>query len=142
MAYVTQERNRAATLAAVGALHVAVIYALVAGLAGPAWEVLERGRTEATSIPLPQVPIDPAERPSPKPTTAPVPALGDPAANDSAITVVNTALPTTGGESTLPLGGSGVGTGEGSGAIERPVQQTADPVFPPKLARPIGKPGL
>lgn len=143
MAYVTQERNRTATLAAVGALHVAAIYALVTGLAGPAWEIVKHGRTEATNIPIPQVPIDPIEQPTSKPTTAPAGSLDNKPSDGSVITVVNTAFPTTGGESTSPVSGSGVGTGEGSGTVIEPyVPPTADPVFQPKLARPIGKPAL
>jgi protein TonB len=143
MAYVTQERNRAATLAAVGALHAAAIYALVTGLAGPVWKVVTDTRTAATNIPIPQVPTDPIEQPTTKPTVTPAGSLDDKASDDSAITVVTTAFPTTGGESTSPVGGSGVGTGEGSGTVIDPyVPPAADPVLPPKLARPIGKPGL
>jgi protein TonB len=141
MAYVTQERNRTATLAAVGALHVAAIYALVTGLAGPVWEAVSDSRTAATNIPIPQVPTEPIEQPATKPTTAPAGSLDDKTSDNSAITVVTTTFPTTGGESTSPVGGAG--TSEGTGSIlDKPVQQTIDPVFPPKLARPIGKPGL
>lgn len=141
MAYVTQERNRAATLAAVGALHVAAIYALVTGLAGPVWTAVTDSRTAATNIPIPQVPTDPIEQPTTKPTTVPAGSLDDKTSDGSVITVVTTTFPTTGGESTLPVGGGG--TGEGSGTVIEPyVAPTADPAFPPKLARPIGKPGL
>ncbi len=142
MAYVTQERNRAATLAAVGALHAAAIYALVTGLAGPAWEVITRSRTEGTNIPVPQVPTDPIDQPETRQPKTPDPVISDPAQGGEKVLTIDPVVPTSDRETGYP-GSGGPGTGEGTGpAIDPPVQQTIDPVFPPKLAKPIGKPGL
>lgn len=141
MAYVTQERNRAATLAAVGALHAAAIYALVTGLAGPVWEKIAHHRTEGTNIPVPQVPTDPIDQPTTKPTKPSDPVIGDPSRGRETILTTDPILPTTGTDPVFPPSG---GTIEGTGTvpIEPLIKPTVDPVFPPKLARPIGKPGL
>lgn len=144
MAYVTQERNRAATLAAVGALHAAAIYALVTGLAGPVWTELTRTRTEGANIPVPQLPTDPVEQPSTAPTRPSDPVISDPTrGQDTVITTVTTGFPVKGGETEVSVGGGGIGAeGTGTGPIEPPIKPVLDPVFPPKLAKPIGKPGL
>lgn len=139
MAYVTQERNRAATIAAVGALHAAAIYALVTGLAGPVWEKITQPRTEGTNIPVPQVPTDPIDQPTTKPKT-PDPVLTAPTQGGEVLTT-DPMVPKTDDPIVLPSGG-GTTDGAGAGPIDTPVQQTIDPVFPPKLAKPIGKPGL
>lgn len=142
MAYVTQERNRAGTIAAVGALHAAAIYALVTGLAGPAWDAITRTRTEGTNIPVPQVPTDPIDQPDAKPVKTTDPIITDPARGDKTVIAVDPIVPMTGGETVFP-GSGAAGTSEDSGTvIDPPIKPTADPVFPPKLARPIGKPGL
>ena len=140
MAYVTQERNRAATIAAVGALHVAAIYALVTGLAGPVWEKITHGRTEGTNIPIPQVPTDPIDQPTTKPKT-PDHVLTDPFQGDQVLPT--DPIVTTSDDPIIPTTGGGTTDGEGAGTVtDKPIQQTVDPVFPPKLAKPIGKPGL
>lgn len=142
MAYVTQERNRAATIAAVGALHAAAIYALVTGLAGPMLDVFKDTRTVGVNIPLPKVAPDTPEKTVPENKEAKQTIRRDTNTGDTAITTVNTAFPTTGGETALSIGGGGIGA-EGTGTIvDKPIQPTVDPVFPPKLAKPIGKPGL
>lgn len=140
MAYVTQERNRAATIAAVGALHAAAIYALVTGLAGPAWEKITQGRTEGTNIPVPQVPTDPVEQPNTKRPKVADPVIRDPAHGGETVLTSDPIVPTT-QDPVGPQAGDGT-TGTGTGPVaDYPVQQTIDPVFPPKLARPIGRPG-
>lgn len=141
MAYVTQERNRTATLAAVGALHVAAIYALVTGLAGVPWVTGKDDRTIGVNIPLPQVTPDIPDKPVTKRPKVQETVQRDTKTGETVVTTVNTTELTKGGEAIFPLSG-GAGTSEGgSTIIEKPVQ-TIDPVFPPKLARPIGKPGL
>lgn len=141
MAYVTQEKNRTVTLAAVGALHVAAIYALVVGLAGVPWIAKEDDRTVGVNIPLPKVTPDPIPQPSARPTQAPRQDQRA-RAGDTVITTTTTQVIENDGE-VLVTGGVGTGTNGGETTIiERPIQQTVDPVFPPKLARPIGKPGL
>ena len=142
MAYVTQERNRAATLAAVGALHVAVVYALVTGLAGPVWEKITHPPLVGEQIPLPQVTPDRPDKPVQQRQKTQETVQRDSKAGETVITTVNTTELAKGGETIFPPTG-GTGTGDGGGTIiERPIQQTVDPAFPPKLARPIGKPGL
>lgn len=140
MTYVTQDRNRAATIAAVGALHAAAIYALVTGLAGPAWEVITQGRTEGTNIPVPQVPTDPIEQPETEPVATTDPVITDPSQGGETVLTTDPIVPTT--EGTVITGSNtGMGTGDRT-IIVPPIQPTPDPVFPPKLAKPIGKPGL
>lgn len=141
MAYVIQERNRTATLAAVGALHVAAIYALVTGLAGVPWVTGKDDRTIGVNIPLPQVMPDIADKPVTKRPKVQEAFQRDTKTGETVVTTVTTTNLTTDEGTVFPL--SGGGTGEGNGTvIEKPVQQTVDPVFPPKLAKPIGKPGL
>lgn len=138
MAYVTQERNRAGTIAAVGALHAAAIYALVTGLAGPVWETITHPRTAGTNIPVPQVPTDPIDQPTTKPKT-PDHVLTAPTQGGEVLTT-DPIVPKTDDPIILPIGG-GTADGASTGPIAKPVQ-TIDPVFPPKLAKPIGKPSL
>lgn len=141
MAYVTQERNRAATLAAVGALHAAAIYALVTGLAGPVWETITHGRTEGTNIPIPQVPTDPIDQQTTTKPKTPDHVLTDPLQGGQVLPT-DPIVPTSDDPITLTTGG-GTTAGEGAGTvIDKPIPQATDPVFTPKLAKPIGKPGL
>lgn len=140
MAYVTQERNRAATIAAVGALHAAAIYALVTGLAGPMWEKITHPPIVGEQIPLPKVTPDKPDKPVPERTRIPERAQRDRTTGDTVITTTTTSVIKDDGEIFPPSSG---GTGEGGGTIiEKPIPQTAGPVFTPKLAKPIGRPGL
>ncbi|MDB5723831.1 MAG: energy transducer TonB [Novosphingobium sp.] len=71
MAYINMERNRATTLVAVGALHVGVIYALVVGLAGPVWKMIESQPFVGEQIPLPKPPPVVIDTPQPQPDPHP-----------------------------------------------------------------------
>lgn len=140
MAYIDRHstQNRGPILVAIGALHAGVIYALVTGLAGFVPNLLPETRIEGTNIKLPPPPTTP----DPRPTTKPDPRPRDTttASTGGTFTTTSTDFTTTDTELT---GGGGGGSGEGTfpGPETKPTQP-ADPVYPPKLARPVGKPGL
>lgn len=135
MAYINMERNRAATLAAVGALHVGVIYALVVGLAGPVWKMIEKRPFVGAQIPLP--------KPSPMPTqqAQPQPDHKRALPNPADPLPLPQKPPTDLGPARDPVGSAGTG-----GTFRPPLPPTPPSppaeTFTPKLARPVGQPGL
>lgn len=135
MAYTNMERNRAGTLAAVGALHLGVTYALVVGLAGPAWQMIEDKPFVGAQIPLPKPPPV-IETPAADPVVQPKSAEHDRTRNE--VFVVNTTnLALDDRETILPPFGEGSVIGD----PPLPPQPQAE-TFTPKRARPIGTPGL
>lgn len=135
MAYTNMERNRTGTLVAVGALHLGVIYALVVGLAGPVWKVIEDQPLVGEQIPLPTPPRA-TERPAVDPVTQPKTAERD--QGRSEVFVMNTGnSPADGREIVLP-------PFEGGTVIGDPPPPPQPPVvsLTPKRARPVGQPGL
>jgi protein TonB len=139
MAYATTERNRAATLAAVGALHLGVIYALVTGLAGPMWESIKEKPLVGVNIALPKPP-EPIET---EPNTDQKTRMTNEQKNTGQAVDI---FPTSPTEDDLnlglpPIGDDFVGgVGGGIGDPVLPLKPTVE-TFTPKLARPIGKPG-
>lgn len=135
MAYINMERNRAATLAAVGALHVGVIYALVVGLAGPVWKIIQKQPFIGEQIPLPKPSPVAIETPQSQPDQRARSQKDHP--DDRQVVEVKQVFDVS-NEIRLPP----IKTGDGNGQVDPPVP----PVSPlqtiaPKFARPMGKPG-
>lgn len=134
MAYTNMERNRAGTLLAVGALHLGAIYALVVGLAGPVWKVVEDQPFVGEQIPLPKPPPV-IETPVADP--APLPKTSQPDVGRTEVFVVdNRNLSLDDREIVLPPFGGGTITGDPPLPPQPPAETVA-----PKRARPIGQPG-
>lgn len=139
MAYIDRHSNQHRTpiLAAIGVIHVGVIYALITGLAGFVPGLMPDTHTEGGNIPV--VPTAPDK---PKPDQKPIiPPQGGRTQTQPA----GPAIPE--GPITVTLGsgpilGGGLGPIGPIGPIEPIPTPSADPGFTPKLARPIGKPGL
>ena len=136
MAYINMERNRAATLAAVGALHVGVIYALLVGLAGPVWKIIEKQPFIGEQIPLPKpTPVE-IETPTTDPVRPHETATRDQTRTE--VFVVNTTnFRANDGEIILPPVGGGTVIGDPPPPPKPPVE-----AFTPKRAQPTGRPGL
>lgn len=134
MAYMNMKRNRAATLVAVGALHVGVIYALVAGLAGPVWKIIETQPFVGDQIPLPKPPPAAIETPAADPVRQHETTARDQTRTEVPV-VDTTNFRADDGEIILPpIGG---GTVEPPPPPLPPAQ-----TFTPKRAQPMGKPSL
>lgn len=140
MAYIDRRSspNRTPILVAIGVIHAGAIYALVTGLAGIVPKLVPDTRTEGASFPLPQpTPERPQPKPDPQAHPLPHPGAGSTATAGSTTTTVDLGNRT---EVEIGLGGGGEGT---AFPLPDPIPSTVpDPVFPPKLAHPIGKPGL
>jgi protein TonB len=135
MAYINIERNRAATLAVVGALHAGVIYALVVGLAGPVWKMIEKQPFVGQQIPLPKPP--PEATRTAEPRTSSKPTQQDPA-NPLPLPQKPSTDP---GQKMDPV--ASTGTGEDFPLpLPRTLPSPPPERFPPTLSRPIGQPGL
>lgn len=138
MAYATQERNRAATLAAVGVLHTGVIYALVVGLAGPVWQVFETPPLVGEQIALPKPPPDEVKPATPEPDQA-IRPIKDPTDGRQVVDVKD--IFDDAGDTIFPTAGGG----SGGGTIEPPLppQPPQPPVqtYTPKAATPRGASG-
>jgi protein TonB len=137
MAYANMERNRAATLVAVGALHAAAGYALIVGLAGPVWQIVEEKPLVGHQIPLPAPSPDVTETPEANP-------IKEPQRTDSSMAhqvVTVTPIPLSNDNDKLVLPpfqeDFGIGTIEPPSPPPPPAE-----AFTPKLPSPIGKPGL
>ncbi|MEO5586595.1 MAG: energy transducer TonB [Novosphingobium sp.] len=132
------KRNRPATLALVGALHAAAIYALVVGLAGPVGQMFEDKTLVGEQIPLPKVPPPVPEAAKPDPAR-PQTAQAKPIPQEVFVTPITNIL---GHDDRiiLPPFGGGIGGGDGT-LTPPPPPQPQHQAFTPKLARPVGKPG-
>jgi protein TonB len=139
MPYATTEGNRGATIAAVGALHAAAIYALVTGLAGPIGKIFVDPPLVATRIPLPQPPPSVPDQRAKDPIQK-IPQT-DRGKIEQVFTLPNTAINDDSDKLILPpLGGGELG----GGVLEPPVPPLPPqpPVtFAPKDATPRGAPG-
>lgn len=135
MAYANMDRNRPATLALVGALHAAAIYALVVGLAGPVWQVIKDPPLVGEQIPLPKVTPDVTETPRTDPTRPPQTVQTDQTRTTVFVDTTNITLDDR--EIVLPSLGDDDGT-----AIDKPLPpEPPIATFAPKTARAVGKPG-
>ncbi|MFT4025709.1 MAG: TonB family protein [Novosphingobium sp.] len=140
MAYATTRRNRPATIAAVGVLHAAAIYALVTGLAGPMFKLVEDKPLVGVNVPLPKLPPpETATQQQQQREARTVPT--DHRRAEEVFVLENRGIADEGKAFVLPpFGGGELGGGE----TVLPPQPYKPPLeaFTPKLARPIGKPGL
>jgi len=137
MAYVdtTSGNRRTATLTLVAALHVAAGYALVTGLAGHGFTVIEE-RLTAFNTPIKQ--------PEPPP---PIPQPSQKVPEESQITIIKDPVldlkkPAEFIFVPIPLPSEGAGTSElGTAAFPTPSPRPS-PLFTPRSAQPRGNPGL
>lgn len=135
MAYINMERNRAGTLAAVGALHVGVIYALVVGLAGPVWKIIENQPFVGQQIPLPKPSPVVIETPQPQPDQRTRSQQDQ--ADSRQVVEVKQVLDDS-NEIRLPP----IGVGGGNEKVDPPLPPVPPvPTIAPKGAAPGGSPG-
>lgn len=139
MAYVDTKRNRTATIAVVGALHVGAIYALAVGLAGPVWQIIEDKPLVGEQIPLPKLP-ETIETPKPEPKARQTQA--DPLRDAPITHIPTTPMFDDNDRIVLPQLGGGVLDGDIAIPLPLPLPKPPAETFAPKLARPVGKPGL
>jgi periplasmic protein TonB len=136
VAYIDRHSNQHRTpiLAVIGVIHVGVIYALITGLAGIVPGIMPKDRTEGANIPV--VPTAPD---TPKPDERPIvqPQGGRVQTQPAGPVMPEGPITVTLGSG--PILGGGLGP---IGPIEPIPTPAAEPGLTPKLARPIGRPGL
>ena len=137
MAYATTRSSsgRVATMAAVGVLHIAGIYALVTGLSFIITKLPEAPQLQATNTRI--KPPPPPDRPRddhPKADHRLADPVRDPVPLPSPVATTEPLPTASGSASGDPFAGTGEGIGGGGGVIVDPVP----PPLPPRLARPRG----
>lgn len=126
----TAPANRLGIVAAVGALHLAAIYAVVKGLTVAFVPFTDPPPIQATNTPLPK---PTASRPTDHRVRPPLP---DPQPMPTPTTEVVFPLD--------PVRGTGGTIGGETGPVDPPLPpvRPTPPLFTPKAARPLGQPGL